>query len=98
MGEVYRARDSRLKRDVAIKALPEEFSRNPESVARFQREAELLASVNHSNIASIYELEEVGDSRFLILELIEGETLAERLARGPISLSEALTFATQICD
>ena len=93
MGEVYRARDTKLKRDVAIKALPEEFSRNPDRIARFQREAEVLASLNHTNIASIYELEESGDSRFLILELVEGETLAERLARGPMPLDEALRIA-----
>jgi hypothetical protein len=98
MGEVYRAQDTRLKRDVAIKALPEEFARNPDRIARFQREAELLASLNHANIASIYELEEFGDSRFLVLELVEGETLAERLAWGPIPLGEALRIAIQVCE
>src|SRR5256712_2258616 len=76
MGEVYRARDSKLKREVAIKILPEEFSRDPERVARFQREAEVLASLNHANIAAIYDLDEVNGSRFLVLELVEGETLA----------------------
>src|SRR5262245_28725392 len=98
MGEVYRAHDTRLKRDVAIKALPQEFSRDPERVARFQREAEVLASLNHPNIAGIYELEESGASRFLVLELIEGETLAEKVARGPIPVREALRIATQVCD
>src|SRR5436853_5604613 len=76
MGEVYRARDSRLKRDVAIKILPEEFSRDEDRVSRFQREAEVLASLNHTNIASIHDFQEANGSRFLIMELIEGETLA----------------------
>src|ERR1044071_5472369 len=83
MGEVYRAHDPRLKRDVAIKTLPEEFAADPDRIARFQREAEVLASLNHVNIASIYEIEEISDSRSLILELVEGETLAQRIARGP---------------
>src|SRR5881409_1410284 len=82
MGEVYRARDTKLKREVAIKILPDEFSRDPEHVARFQREAEVLASLNHPNIAAIYDLEEANGSRFLILELVEGKTLAERIKRG----------------
>src|SRR5207245_2055721 len=86
MGEVYRAHDTRLKRDVAIKALPEEFSSNPHRIARFEREAEVLASLNHANIASIYELEESGDSLFLILELLDGESLADRVSRGPLPL------------
>src|SRR5215467_11150822 len=77
MGEVYRARDTKLKRDVAIKILPDEFSRDPERVSRFQREAEVLASLNHPNIAAIYDLQEINDTRFLILELVEGETLGE---------------------
>src|SRR5262245_50110518 len=98
MGEVYRARDTNLKRDVAIKALPEEFSGDAGRIARFQREAEVLASLNHSNIASIYELKEWDGSRFLILELVEGETLAERVARGPMPLDEALRVASQICE
>src|SRR2546427_12938268 len=84
MGEVYRARDAKLKRDVAIKILPAEFARDPDRVSRFQREAEVLASLNHSNIAAIYDLEETQGSRFLVLELVEGETLAERIQRGPI--------------
>src|SRR2546423_13329782 len=78
MGEVYRARDRKLKRDVAIKILPDEFSRDPERVSRFQREAEALASLNHPNIAAIYDLEETNEARYLVLELVEGETLAER--------------------
>ena len=93
MGEVYRARDTKLKRDVAIKILPDEFSRDPDRVSRFQREAEVLASLNHSNIAAIYHLEEARGSRFLVLELVEGETLAERIARGPLPIDEALNIA-----
>jgi Tol biopolymer transport system component len=96
MGEVYRARDRNLKREVAIKILPEEFSRDAERLSRFQREAEVLASLNHPNIAAIHSLEEAEGSRFLVLELVEGETLAERIARGPIPLDEALSIATSI--
>src|SRR5262245_30186271 len=98
MGEVYRARDSKLKRDVAIKALPDEFSLDHDRLARFQREAEVLASLNHSNIASIYDLQEANESRFLIMELVEGETLAERISRGPLPLEEALDIAKQVCE
>src|ERR1044072_1193384 len=93
MGEVYRARDLQLKREVAIKILPDEFSRDPDRVARFQREAEVLASLNHPNIAAIYDLEEANGSRFLVLELVEGETLAECIKRGPIPVDEALSIA-----
>src|SRR5947199_4201589 len=82
MGEVYRARDTKLKRDVAIKILPEEFSRDPDRVNRFQREAQVLASLNHPNIAAIHSFEEANEMRFLVLELVEGETLADRIARG----------------
>jgi serine/threonine protein kinase len=98
MGEVYRARDSKLKRDVPIKVLPDAFSRDAERVARFQREAEILASLNHPNIGAIYDLQQIGDSQLLVLELVEGETLAERLSRGPIHLEESLRIATQITD
>src|SRR6476659_2857839 len=98
MGEVYRARDLKLKRDVAIKILPDEFSRDPDRVSRFQREAEVLASLNHPNIAAIYDLQEANGSRFLILELIEGETLAYRIARGPIPVDEALDIAKYVCE
>src|SRR5438552_404665 len=98
MGEVYRARDSKLKRDVAIKVLPQEFARDAERVARFQREAEVLASLNHPHIGAIHDLGEAGDSRFLVLELVEGETLAERIARGPIPIDEALVIAKQIAE
>jgi serine/threonine protein kinase len=98
MGEVYRARDLKLKREVAVKILPEEFSRDVDRVSRFQREAEVLASLNHPNIANIYHLEEQNTSRYLVLELVEGETLAERIARGPIPVDEALPFAHQIAE
>src|SRR6516165_10394371 len=98
MGEVYRARDLKLKREVAIKILPEEFARDADRVGRFQREAEVLASLNHPNIAAIHDLEETDGTRYLVLELVEGETLAERIARGPIPLEEALPAALQICE
>src|SRR5213592_3723205 len=98
MGEVYRARDLKLKREVAIKILPDEFSRDSDRVSRFQREAEVLASLNHSNIAAIYDLEEAGGSRYLVLELVEGETLADCLKRGPLPLEEALDVAKSVCD
>jgi Tol biopolymer transport system component/tRNA A-37 threonylcarbamoyl transferase component Bud32 len=96
MGEVYRARDTRLSRDVAVKALPDEFARDPDRLARFEREAKLLASLTHSNIAGIFGLEEVEGHRYLILELVEGETLAQRLDRGPLSIDEALHIGRQI--
>jgi eukaryotic-like serine/threonine-protein kinase len=83
MGEVYRARDTRLKRDVALKILPESFATDSDRLARFQREAEVLASLNHPNIAQIYGIEESNGTRGLVMELIEGETLANRIARGP---------------
>ena len=124
MGEVYRARDTRLKRDVAIKVLPEAFARDPDRIARFQREAELLATLNHPNIASVYGLEDVGsadDERrpdlayaavvdrvppvnvaqggpavALVMELVEGPTLSDRIAQGPIPIDEALSIARQV--
>jgi serine/threonine protein kinase len=96
MGEVYRARDARLARDVAIKALPEAFARDPERLARFEREAKLLASLNHANVGAIYGLEEADGHRFLVLELVEGETLAARLARGTLPLAESLDVCRQI--
>jgi serine/threonine protein kinase len=99
MGEVYRARDARLKRDVAIKILPDEFSFDAERVSRFQREAEVLASLNHPNIAGIHDLQEANDTRFLILELVEGETLADRIVgETALPVEEALNIAIQICD
>jgi serine/threonine protein kinase len=98
MGEVYRARDTRLKRDVALKILPESFAADSDRLARFQREAEVLASLNHPNIAQIYGIEESNGTRGLVMELIEGETLANRIARGPIPLDEALPIAKQISE
>jgi Tol biopolymer transport system component len=98
MGEVYRARDLKLKREVAIKILPDEFSRDADRISRFQREAEVLASLNHPNIAAIYDLQEANGSRFLVLELVEGETLAERIKRGPIPVDESLNIAKNICE
>src|SRR5271170_5817552 len=89
MGEVYRAKDTKLKRDVALKVLPEAFANDPERMARFQREAEGLASLNHPNIAQIYGLEE----RALVMELVEGETL-----KGPLPVKTALNYAKQIAD
>src|SRR5712691_7435135 len=85
MGEVYRARDTRLKRDVAIKVMPEAFVQDPDRLARFQREAELLATLNHPNIAAVFGLEKTDGVTGIVLELIEGETLAELIARGPIA-------------
>src|SRR5215831_6824629 len=98
MGEVYRARDTKLKREVAIKILPDGFARDPERVGRFQREAEVLASLNHPNIAAIYDVQEAGATRFLVLELVEGETLAERIQGGAIPVEEALDIAKHICE
>ena len=96
MGEVYRARDTRLRRDVAVKALPDEFARDPERLARFEREAKLLASLTHPNVAGIFGIEDVGGHRYLILEFVEGQTLAQRLDRGPLSIEEALEIGRQI--
>jgi serine/threonine protein kinase len=98
MGEVYRARDSKLNREVAIKILPEEFSQDRERVTRFHREAQSIAALNHPNIAAIYELAESQSTRFLVLELVEGETLAERLSYGPLPINEALSIAKQILE
>src|SRR5262245_45200341 len=98
MGEVYRARDLKLKREVAIKILPDEFLREIDRVSRFQREAEVLASLNHPNIAAIHNLEESNGSRYLVLELVEGETLQQRLNRGAIPVGEALRIAKQIAE
>ncbi len=96
MGEVYRATDTRLKREVAIKVLPAAFTEDKERLARFEREAQLLAQLHHPNIASIFGLEESGGTRALVMELVEGPTLAERLESGPLSLTESLSFALQI--
>jgi serine/threonine-protein kinase len=92
---VYRARDTKLKREVAIKTLPDEFSRDPERLARFQREAEALAALNHPNIAHVYGLEESASTRCIVMELVEGETLQQRLTQGSIPVEEALQIGTQ---
>lgn len=98
MGEVYRAVDTKLRREVAIKILPAKFASDPSRLARFEREAHVLASLNHPNIAAIYGLEHVDDIRFLVLELVEGPTLAERLKSGSMEVSEALGIAAQIAE
>jgi serine/threonine-protein kinase len=98
MGEVYRATDTKLNRDVALKLLPDLFAKDPDRMARFSREAQVLASLNHPNIAAIHGLEESGGKRALVMELVEGETLQERIQRGAIPLEEALTLAKQIAD
>jgi serine/threonine protein kinase len=94
IGEVYQAKDQKLGRDVAIKVLPEEFARDVDQVARFQREAKLLAYLNHPSIAAIYGLEEFDNTHFLVLELVGGETLADQLKRGQIPVEESLTCPT----
>ncbi len=98
MGEVYRARDTKLGRDVALKVLPRLFSADPERLARFEREARLLASLNHPHIAAIYGFEQTAGVHALVLELVEGPTLAERLQRGPLPIAEAVRIARQIAD
>jgi serine/threonine-protein kinase len=98
MGEVYRARDMKLNRDVALKILPEEFAVDAERLARFKREAQVLASLNHPNIAAIYGFEEFTGVHALVLELVEGPTLADRIAKGPVPLDEALPIARQVAD
>src|SRR5215510_3144217 len=98
MGEVYRARDTKLGRDVALKVLPESFAVDPERSARMHREAQVLAALNHPNIAAIYGYEDTGDVHALVLEFVDGETLAGRIARGPIPAHEALPIAKQIAE
>jgi serine/threonine-protein kinase len=98
MGEVYRARDTKLNRDVALKILPAEFAVDPDRLARFKREAQVLASLNHPHIAAIYGFEDSGETHALVLELVEGPTLADRIAKGPIPLDEALPIAKQVAE
>ena len=98
MGEVYRATDTNLKRQVAIKVLPAAVARDAERLARFQREAEVLAALNHPNIAAIYGLERAAAFTALVMELVEGEDLLQRISHGPISIDEALPIAKQIAD
>src|SRR6202521_1667690 len=99
MGEVYQAHDTKLGRDVAIKVLPEAFAHDAERLARFQREAKMLAALNHSNIATIFGLEHSDGTHYLVMELVNGETLQERVKReGAVPLEEALTIAKQIAE
>jgi tetratricopeptide (TPR) repeat protein len=98
MGEVYRARDGKLGREVAIKVLPEEFARDPARVARFEREARMLAAVNHPTIAAIYGAEEDGETRYIVMELVEGETLAQRLSTGPFAVADSLRIGAGIAE
>src|SRR5436309_2902620 len=98
MGEVYRARDTKLGRDVAIKFLPHLSTSDPERLVRFDREARMLAALNHPHIGAIYGIEDADGVPALVLELIEGETLADRIRRGPLPVTEALAIARQIAD
>jgi eukaryotic-like serine/threonine-protein kinase len=98
MGEVYRARDTRLNRDVALKTLPKEFAVDADRLARFRREAQLLAALNHQNVAAIHGFEDADGVHALILELVDGLTLADRIAQGPIPCDEAIPIAQQIVD
>jgi len=98
MGEVYRATDTRLGRSVALKLLPEAVAAEPERLARFAREAKLLASLSHPNVATLFGLEELSGRRVLVMELAEGEDLAERLKRGPLPMDEAIAVARQIAE
>jgi serine/threonine protein kinase/Tol biopolymer transport system component len=98
MGEVYQAHDTKLGRDVAIKVLPEAFAHDADRLSRFQREAKMLASLNHPNIATIHGLEQSGDTSYLVMELVSGETLAERVKAGPLGIEESLKIAIQIAE
>src|SRR5262245_79878 len=98
MGVVFRARDDRLQRDVALKLLPDHFATDSDRLLRFQREAQVLASLNHPNIAQIYGLEQTGTSSCIVMELVEGETLADRLRRGSLPIDDAVQIAIQITD
>src|SRR5262245_38157043 len=98
MGVVFRALDTKLQREVALKLVPDHFADDPERLARFKREAQVLASLNHPNIAQIHGLEDSTPQTCIVMELVEGETLGERLKRGPIPVDEALGVAKQICE
>jgi len=98
MGEVWRAEDTKLGRDVALKMLPDGFAQDPERLARFEREARVLASLSHPNIAGIFGLEEVDGKRFLVMELVQGQTLAERVQKGPMPIDEVVRIAKQIAE
>src|SRR5262245_28790157 len=98
MGDVYRAHDEKLHRDVALKVLPAAVAQDPDRLARFQREARTLAQLNHPNIGAIYGLEDASDTKALVMELVEGATLADRIAQGPIPLDEALPIIRQVAE
>src|SRR5574338_606476 len=98
MGEVYRARDPRLRRDVALKILPDIVAADPDRLARFAREAHILASLNHPHVAAVYGFEDAAPVRALVLELVDGETLAARIARGPLTLREVLRIGAEVAD
>src|ERR1700674_5159572 len=99
MGEVYQAHDTKLGRDVAVKVLPEAFAHDPDRLSRFQREAKMLASLNHPNIATIHGLEQSGGTSYLVMELVSGETLQDRVKRdAPVPIEEALAIAKQIAE
>src|ERR1700704_7067444 len=98
MGEVYRAKDTKLGREVALKILPDTFTHDPERLARFRREAQVLASLNHPHIGAIYGLDEANATQFLVLELVDGESLSDRIKRGAIPVDEALPLAGQIAE
>src|SRR5688572_11870391 len=98
MGEVYRAHDTKLNRDVALKILPEAFAQDPDRLARFRREAQVLASLNHPNIAHLYGFENAGSADALVMELVDGPTLADRIADGPIALADACRVAKQMAE
>src|ERR687887_578591 len=98
MGEVYRARDTKLNRDVALKILPATFASDPERLGRFHREAQVLAALNHPHIGAIYGFEDSGETHALVLEFVDGPTLADRIAQGPIPFDEALPIAIQIAE
>src|SRR6185369_17243694 len=98
MGEVYRARDTRLGRDVAVKVLPPGLSENADARARFEREARVASSLNHPNICVLHDIGRHGDTDFLVMEMVEGESLAERLSHGPLPIDEVLKLGTQLAD
>src|SRR5262245_44573770 len=98
MGEVYRAKDTKLGREVALKILPATFTNDPERLARVRREAQVLAALNHPHIGAIYGLDEANGTQFLVLELVDGESLDKRIARGKIPVDEALAIARQIAE
>ena len=98
MGEVYRAKDTRLGRDVAVKILPAHLSDNPDVRERFEREARAISSLNHPNICTLYDIGRAGDADYFVMELLEGESLGARLERGPLKLDETLKIAAQVAD